>query len=143
MPTYCDPWPGKTKATGLPPYGSLMPLQVSGDRNLVLDVIPRFSYGAELLGVFIGDLHPVLLLEGHDELNQVEGVGLQVLGEGGFRRHLLNLDTELFGDDTAEFVEIRFGHPSLLLDWDTGPFGCPNSVYTISNSRNGYGPNTE
>src|SRR5713101_253871 len=115
IPTYCEPCPGKTKATGPVPYGALIEDAGSGDGHLPLDVIPGLADRAKLLGVLIGDLHPVLLLEGHDQLDQVQRVGLQVIGEGGFRGYLLDVDAKLLRDDAAELVEIRFGHPSLLL----------------------------
>ena len=85
-----------------------------GDAEFLLDVVPRLADGGDLLGVLVGDLHPVLLLEGHDQLDQVQGVGLQVIGEGRFRGHLLDVDAKLLRDDAAELVEIRFGHPCLL-----------------------------
>src|SRR5260370_16411720 len=61
IPTYCEPCPGKTKATGRVPYGTLIGKSASGDEHLPLDLIPGLADGAKLLAVLIGDLHPVLL----------------------------------------------------------------------------------
>src|SRR5438128_1412316 len=111
-----------------------MGVLASGDGHLPFDVVPGLADGAKLLGVLIGDLHPVLFLEGHDQLDQVKGVGLQVVGEGRFRGHLLDVDAKLLRDDAAELVEIRFGHPSLLLGIGiASTVSCPNLVYTIAN----------
>src|SRR5438876_967066 len=133
MPTYCEPWPGKTKATGRAPYGAIIPTCGSGDGHLPLDVIPGLAHGAKLLGVFIGNLHPVFLFEGHDQLDEIEGIGLQVLGKGGVRGYLLDIDAELLRDDAPELVEIRVGHSTLLLVWSPGAGSRPNLVYTIAN----------
>src|SRR2546428_10755107 len=115
IPTYCEPCPGNTKATGRAPYGVVIEVCASGDGDLPFDVVPGLADGAKLLGVLVRDLHAVLLFEGHDQLDQIQGVRLQVIGEGGFRGHLLDIDAKLLCDDSAELVEIRFGHPSLLL----------------------------
>src|SRR5438270_3068043 len=143
MPTYCEPWPGNTKATARPanapcPWwegsGKGWELPRLGDRNLSFHVVPGFADRTQLLSILIGDLHPVLLLEGHDQLDQVEGVRLQVFGEGGFRCYLLDVDTKLLRDDAAEFVETRLGHPSLLrvLELRAPPRGDPKcGVYDI------------
>src|SRR2546426_358592 len=88
---------------------------------------------AKLLGVLIRDLHPVFLFEGHDQLDEVEGIGLQVLGKRGVRGYLLDVDAKLLRDDAPELVEIRFGHPTLLLVWSPGAGSRPNLVYTIAN----------
>src|SRR5579864_85875 len=111
MPTYWEPWPGNTRATAPP---SIRPGLDSGDRNLSFHVIPGLADGTQFLRVLVRDLHAVLLFEGHDQFDQVEGVRLQVFGEGGFRRYLLDVNTKLLRDDAPELVETRFGHPSLL-----------------------------
>src|SRR5437016_14650302 len=68
MPTYCEPWPGKTKAMGRAPYGTISPVFWSGDGHLPLVVIPGLAHGAQVLGVLIGNRHPVFLFAGHDQL---------------------------------------------------------------------------
>src|ERR1700731_527785 len=113
-----------------------MTVSGSGDGHLPLDVIPGLANGTKLLGIVVRDLHPVLLLEGHDQLNEVERIGLQVLRKGGFRGHLLDVDAKLLRYDAAELVEIRFGHRSLLLVFGVQRTALvPNSVYTIANRQ--------
>src|SRR2546421_4642317 len=81
MPTYWEPCPGNTKATARPadapsPFaggsGRGRELPSLGDRNLSFHVVPGFADRPQLLRILIGDLHAVLLLEGHDQLDQVE-----------------------------------------------------------------------
>src|SRR5919201_3323912 len=126
MPTYCEPWPGKTKATGRVPYAPIVSSAGLGDGNFPLDVIPGFANRAKLLGILVRNFHPVFLFERHDQLDKVQRIGLQVFGEGGFRGYLLNVDAQLLGDDAPELLEIRFGHPSLLLSNVWAPWWRPN-----------------
>src|SRR6266511_3181641 len=56
---------------------ALSPLLVARD---VVDGLPD---GLDLLRVFVGDLDPELVLQLHDQLDEVEGVGVEVLLKGG------------------------------------------------------------
>jgi hypothetical protein len=47
----------------------------------LVDVFDGVADGADALGVLVGDLGSELLLEAHDELDQVERVGVQVVDE--------------------------------------------------------------
>src|SRR5438270_8191786 len=49
--------------------------------GVVLDVVHGLADVADLLGLFVGDLDAELLLEGHHQLHDVQGVRSQVLGE--------------------------------------------------------------
>src|SRR5579864_4300977 len=49
--------------------------------GVLLDVFDRLPDVADLLGFLVGDLDPELLLEGHDQLHDVERVGAKVVGE--------------------------------------------------------------
>ena len=70
----------------------------------------------DALRILVRDLHPELLLEAHDELDQVEGVGIEVLDERGGRGDLFLVDAELLDDDLLESFEGgSVGHPSRLL----------------------------
>src|SRR5436305_5335914 len=57
--------------------------------------------GQDLRGLFIGDLHPVGVLELLNERVQVERVGLQVLLEAGRLGDLAGIDLELVGQVRA------------------------------------------
>ena len=52
------------------------------------EVRDRLGRRRELVGLGVGDLDAELLLEGHDELDGVEGVEAQVAREGGGGGHL-------------------------------------------------------
>src|ERR1700732_5136571 len=49
--------------------------------GIQLNVLDRLLDVADLLGFFVRDLDPELLLEGHDQLHDVAGVGAKVGGE--------------------------------------------------------------
>ena len=51
---------------------------------LVLDVLYDIANGQELFGIAIGNLDAELLFEGHDEFDDVEGVGPQIFNKLGF-----------------------------------------------------------
>src|SRR5438105_2978448 len=76
------------------------------------DVLDRFLHAGDLLGILVRDLDPELLLERHDELDGVEGVGAQIVDERRVRRHFLFVDPELLHDDALHFV--GYGHSALL-----------------------------
>src|SRR5207302_5468655 len=86
-----------------------------GDAELLLDVVPRGSDGLNLFSVFVRYLHPVFFLERHDQLDQVEGIRIQVVDERGVGRDLLGLHSELFGDDALELLVTGGVHPTPLL----------------------------
>jgi hypothetical protein len=65
--------------------------------------------GAELLGVLVRDVDVELLLEFHDQLDDVEAVGPEILDEAGFVGELLTLHPELLLDDVADLVGV-VGH---------------------------------
>src|SRR4051812_17191534 len=56
--------------------------------DVVLDVVDRFFHVADLLGLLVRDLDPELLFEGHHQLDDVQGVRSQIVGEAGFQRDL-------------------------------------------------------
>src|SRR5512145_487115 len=67
-----------------------------------LDVIDCLLDGGDLLGLLVRDLGLELLLERHNELDRVEGVGAEVIDERGFVLDLGLVDPELFGDDLLD-----------------------------------------
>src|SRR6185503_15902277 len=58
-----------------------------------------------LLGILVRDLHSELLFQAHDELDQVEGVGVEVFDERGLWGDLFLVDTELLDDDLLQAFE--------------------------------------
>src|SRR4051812_6287205 len=72
----------KTAAARSGGNASIRPLSVPVSPLLVGgDVVDGLPDGGDLLGVFVGDLDTELVLELHDELDQAERVGVQVLLE--------------------------------------------------------------
>ena len=65
--------------------------------------------GPDLLGILVGDLGPEFLLETHDQLDQIEGVGVEVVDERRLGLDLLLLDAKLLDDDLLEPL-VGVGH---------------------------------
>ena len=68
----------------------------------LVDVVDGVLDGADLLGVLVGDLRPELLFEAHDELDEVQRVGVQVVDERRLRLDLILVGAELLDDDLLE-----------------------------------------
>src|SRR3990172_2142937 len=80
----------------------------------VLDVLDRGSDGQDLFRLLIGDLQAELLLQGHHQLDGVQGVRAQVLDELRLRIHLRFLHPELLHDDLLDLLLHSHGVPHLL-----------------------------
>src|SRR6185503_10909860 len=81
---------------------------------VLLDELDGVGDLLDLLGVLVRDLHPELLFEAHDELDQVQGVGVEVFHERRLGRDLFLVNAELLDDDLLEAFEGgSVGHPSL------------------------------
>ena len=63
------------------------------------DVGDGVADGLDLLGLLVGDRDAELLLERHDELDDVERVGAEVVDERGLLGDVVLLDVELLDDD--------------------------------------------
>src|SRR5918992_23517 len=61
------------------------------------DVVDGLTHGLNRLSVLVRDLDPELVLELHDELHEVERVGVQILLKGRFLCDLALFDPELLG----------------------------------------------
>src|SRR3954470_19947640 len=72
--------------------------------RVVLDVLDGVADGHDLLGVLVGDLDVEVLLQGHDELDGIEGVGAQVLDELRVRVDVFIVAPELFDDDLLHLL---------------------------------------
>src|SRR5262249_36557883 len=66
---------------------------------MALDVVHDVLNRSDLLRFLVGDLHIVLFLERHHELDDVERIRAQVLDEGRLGRHLILAHAELLADD--------------------------------------------
>src|SRR6478735_6344635 len=74
------------------------------------DVIDCLADRRDLLGVLVGDLDPELVLELHDQLDQIERVGIEVLLERCLRGDLALVHAELLGQDILHtFVHFLAG----------------------------------
>src|SRR5262249_30101145 len=79
--------------------------------QMLLNVVSRLTDRGNLLGVFVADLELELLLQRHDQLDEIKRIGIQVLSEGWFFGHLGLVNTELIRNDRPELGEnIFFGH---------------------------------
>src|SRR5438093_4101606 len=72
---------------------------------VLLDEVDGVLDLLDLLGILVRDLHAELFLEAHDQLDQVEGVGVEVLDERGLGGDLLFVDAKLFDDELLQSVE--------------------------------------
>src|SRR5581483_9471210 len=66
------------------------------------DVVDSLADGLDLLRVLVRDLDPELVLELHDQLDEVEGVGVEILLEGSLLRDVRLVDAELLGEDLLD-----------------------------------------
>src|SRR5579884_2694612 len=81
--------------------------------GLVLDIVDRVFHRRDLFRVFVGNVYIEGFFEGHDQLDDVERVGAQVIDERGGVIHLILIDPELFHDDL--FHLLLNGHESSLV----------------------------
>src|SRR5919201_2172051 len=72
--------------------------------GIVLDVLDSVAHRHDLLGILVGDLDVEVLLQGHDELDRVEGVGAQIFDELRGRSDVVLLHPELLDDDLLHFI---------------------------------------
>src|SRR5687768_15727702 len=83
--------------------------------GIVLDVVHRLAHVADLLGLLVRDLDAELLLEGHHELDDVQRVCSQVIGEAGLQRDLVLVDAQLLNDNALDPFRYSHGVSLLLL----------------------------
>ena len=61
--------------------------------------------GVELDGVLVGDHDAELVLERHDQLDDVERIGADVVDEVGVEADGLGIDLELLGQHVSDFFK--------------------------------------
>src|SRR5258708_23623077 len=72
------------------------------------DVVDGLPDGRDLLGILVRDLDPELVLELHDELDEVERVGVQVVLERRLFGDLILFDSELLRQNFLDTLEDFF-----------------------------------
>src|SRR4051794_637881 len=82
--------------------GRTAPGRSRGLGGPLVDVVDRVLDGADLLGVLVRDLRPELLLEAHDQLDEVQRVGVQIVDEGGFGLDLVLVDAQLLDHELLQ-----------------------------------------
>src|SRR5262245_49471373 len=83
-----------------PPFTASRLLLLVGD-----DVVDRLADGRELAGVLVRDLEPELILEVHDDLDEVKRVGAEITLDRRLFGDLALLDTELLGQRALHLLE--------------------------------------
>src|SRR3712207_2675190 len=87
------------------------------------DEVDRLADRPDALRLLVGDLDPEALLEIHDQLDEVEGVRLQVVAEVGLHRDVVLVDVEALHEDLLDLIEhlIAVGHArSFRTPWRAG-----------------------
>jgi len=88
-----------------------LPLHPSAELNccksleFVLEILDRILDGQYLLRVLVRNLAPKLFLKGHNQLDQIERVGLEVFTKASLQSHLLGFNTQLINDDAFDAIE--------------------------------------
>src|SRR5690606_1033527 len=100
---------------------------------LLGDELDGVADGADALGFLVRDLHAELVLQAHDQLDDVERVGAEVLLEARLVGHLAGVSVQLVSDDVSDLLEdLLLVHcalppePILVAHARPGPGGpCP------------------
>ncbi len=71
---------------------------------VLVDIVDRILDGRDLLGGVVGNLDPEFLLEGHDQLDDVEAVRAEIVDEARFLGDLVGLDAQMLDDDLLNAV---------------------------------------
>src|ERR687898_1453783 len=115
--------PVPTGVTGPIPVTTTRSLIASGRSELLLHQRHGLSDGLDPFHLFLGDVDAPLLLEGEHRLDEVERVGVQILGETGVGHDLSLVDRELLGEDLADpRLDLCLVHPSSCV-LSACPFG--------------------
>src|SRR5689334_14753048 len=69
------------------------------------DVIDRLPDGRDLLCILVGDLEAELVLELHDQLDEIERIRVEVALERRVLGHLLLVHAQLFHQDAADALK--------------------------------------
>src|SRR5919199_2222207 len=81
---------------------------------MLLQIVQRVLNRHNLFGIFVGNLDAELLLNRHDQLDEVQRIGIQVIRKRRARHDLCFVDAELFGDHRLQprlEIVVRHVHP--------------------------------
>src|SRR5689334_25202645 len=92
-------------SSGSPSISALSGPGASGRSAVGGDVVDRLTDGRDLLGILVGDLETELVFELHDQLDQVERVGVQITLERRVLGDLLLVHAELLDENAADALE--------------------------------------
>ena len=71
---------------------------------MLLDVVDRILYGADLLGVFVGNIDFKCFFERKHELDQAKRIGPEIVDEARLGLDVLLVDVELLLDDPLDLA---------------------------------------
>src|SRR5690606_16699030 len=99
---------GRARERGLQSHSPVLPDVARGGASgslVLVDVGDRVTDGADLFGFLIADLEIELLLHRHDDLDEVERIGVQVIDERGILGNLVSFHAEALRDDALYAFE--------------------------------------
>ena len=70
-----------------------------GSCRLALDVLDRIADGLQVFSLIVRNLGGDFFFKGHDELDDIKRVGIQIFDETGVIGNLIRGDCELFHDE--------------------------------------------
>ena len=73
----------------------------------------NITHGLEVRGVLLGDRQAGGLLQSHHQLHGSQGIGTQVVGQGGLGSDLLGVAAQSLHDDVAHFLEFHNSSPCM------------------------------
>ena len=82
--------------------------------SMLLDVFYRIANGANVLGIFVLDLKVEFLLHRHDDLYEIERIGVEVANEFGGLDHLVGIHAEALNCNCLDSFECRCQIRTLL-----------------------------
>src|ERR1700730_4448674 len=88
--------------------------------GLLLQKLPEVADQLHLLELRFGQLDVVLVLHSGDELDEVERVGREILGEALVELYLVRLNAEDLGGELLELLEIEWGCHHKSPSWPRG-----------------------
>jgi hypothetical protein len=94
---------------------------------MFIDIFNGVGNGADLLGGVIGYFYAKLLLEGHNQFNDVEAVRTKIVNEAGVFSDLIGLNAQMLNDDFFDPIG-SVAHQIAPYEWEDGSLACrPNA----------------
>ena len=97
--------------------------------NILHDVAHRF----DVFDFFIRNFHIEFLFQGHHQVNDIQGVSAQVIGDGSLHRDLFRIHIQLIAQNFRYFFQY---HNKILLQIQKTFFMSKVSLCTIHNMTN-------